>query len=93
MRRVRLVLAVAAVLVAMLATVPGPAIAADFERCRDLRGDFVRCDGDLYVAYDPFDYYDFYDPFYFYNPFFYPGFYDFDDNPCIGPDGPEPYFC
>ncbi|MBA4116620.1 MAG: hypothetical protein H0X71_09365 [Rubrobacter sp.] len=58
MRRIKLVLAVAAVMVASLAMVPGPAMAADFDRCRDLRGDFVRCDGELFVEVDEFDSFD-----------------------------------
>ncbi len=70
MRRIKLVLAVAAVMVASLAMVPGPAMAADFDRCRDLRGDFVRCDGELFVEVDEFDSFD--------EGFFFVGDNDFD---------------
>jgi hypothetical protein len=63
MRRIKLVLAVGAVVVAMLAMAPGPVMAAGFDRCRDLNGDFVRCDGELFVEADEFDSFD--DGFFF----------------------------
>ncbi len=72
MRRIKLVLAVGAVMVAMLAMAPGPAMAADFDRCRDLNGDFVRCDGELFVEADEFDSFD--------DGFFFVSGDDFDDD-------------
>ena len=48
MRRIKLVLAALAVMVAAFVAVSGPAMADDFTRCRDLNGPFVRCNGDLF---------------------------------------------
>ena len=74
MRRIKLVLAAATLMVAMFTAVAGPAMADDFTRCRDLRGDFVRCNGDLFEEVDNdfngFDNDFFFSPFVF-NPFFF----------------------
>lgn len=69
------VLAVGALVVAMLAMAAGPVMAAGSDRCRDLNGDFVRCDGELFVEADEFESFDdgfffvggddFYDEFFF----------------------------
>ena len=61
MKRIKLVLAVAAVMVAMLAAFSGPAMAADDLNCRDARGALIRCDGDLYRPVN--NYYPYYDNF------------------------------
>ena len=92
MRRIKLILAMAAVLVGTLALQAGPAIADDLD-CRDARGDLIRCDGDLYEPYNNNDYYfddDYYyysfNP-YFFNPYFFSPYYYFDDDSygCEGP--------
>jgi hypothetical protein len=83
MRRIKLVFATLAILVASLAAFAGPAMANELD-CRNARGDLIRCDGDLYVPYDrgyydygfytPYNFYndyDFYTPYNFYNPFDY----------------------
>ena len=51
-------------MVATLAMVAGPVMAADFDGCRDLRDDFVRCAGELFVEADEFDFFDFDDGFF-----------------------------
>jgi hypothetical protein len=92
MRRIKLILAMAAVLVGTLALQAGPAMADDLD-CRDARGDLIRCDGDLYEPYNNNDYYfddDYYyysfNP-YFFNPYFFSPYYYFDDDSygCEGP--------
>ncbi|MCA1729808.1 MAG: hypothetical protein LC751_10500 [Actinobacteria bacterium] len=45
-------LLVLATAVAMLMSIAGTAMADDFTRCRDLNGDFVRCNGDLFEQVD-----------------------------------------
>ena len=72
MRRIKLVLAAAALTVSMLTAIASPALADDFTRCRDLRGDFVRCYGDLFQGVDNnFRINDFNDDdFFFGSPFF-----------------------
>ena len=83
MKRIKLVLAAAAVMVAMLAAVSGPAM-ADNLNCRDVRGALIRCNGDLYrpvnnhhpYYYNNYHryYYNSYYPYYYwwwFNPFFY----------------------
>ena len=89
MRRIKLVLAMAAVLVGMLALQAGPAMADDCDfRERGDRDDVVVCrdDGDREVFYaDDFDddYYDYayFDDFYFFSPYYF-GYYDYG---CEGP--------
>ena len=92
MRRIKIILAMAAVLVGTLALQAGPAMADDLD-CRDARGDLIRCDGDLYEPYNNNDYYfddDYYyysfNP-YFFNPYFFSPYYYFDDDSygCEGP--------
>ena len=65
----------------MLMSIAGTAIADDFTRYRDLRGDFVRCDGDLFEQVD--NNFSFNDSNNF-NDFFFPFFSDgfFLDNSC-----------
>ena len=86
MRRTKLVLAAAALMVSMLTVMAGPAMADDFTRCRDLRGDFVRCNGDLFQGVDNnFRVNDFNDDedFFFVSPFFVsPFFFDGFDHSC-----------
>ena len=65
MRRTKMVLAVAALMVSMLTAMAGPAMANDFDRCRDLNGPFVRCDGDLFQRVNDFNDGFFFDPFFF----------------------------
>ncbi len=96
MRRIKIILAMAAVMVGMLALQAGPAMAdedCDF-RERGNRDDVVVChdDGDreVYEAddfyADDFDYDDYYfdyyldDDFYFFSPYYF-----FDDYGCEGP--------
>ena len=50
--RIKLVLGAAVLMVGMLSAIAGPAMADDFTRCKDLNGDFVRCDGDLFQQVD-----------------------------------------
>jgi hypothetical protein len=65
MRRIKLVLAVLAVMVAAFAAVSGPAMADDLN-CRDAKGDLIRCDGDLYTPYNADNnYYPYYDNNYY----------------------------
>jgi hypothetical protein len=45
-------LLVLATAVAMVMSIAGTAMADDFTRCRDLNGDFVRCNGDLFEQVD-----------------------------------------
>ena len=58
MRRIKWILAAAAVMAAMLAFSAGPAMAADRHnnndttRCRDFSNDLVRCNGDFFVNTD-----------------------------------------
>ena len=86
MRRIKLVLAAAALTVSMLTAIASPALADDFTRCRDLRGDFVRCNGDLFQGVDNnFRVNDFNDDddFFFGSPFFVsPFFFDGFDHSC-----------
>ena len=77
MSRIKLILAMAAVLVGTLALQAGPAMADDLD-CRNARGDLIRCDGDLYEPYDSGSYYD--DNYYypqFYSPIYFPFYTDF----------------
>ena len=76
MRRIKLILAMVAVLVGTLALQAGPAMADDLD-CRDARGDLIRCDGDLYEPYNNNDYY-----YYSFNPYYY---FDDDSYGCEGP--------
>jgi hypothetical protein len=92
MRRIRLLLAAVAVMAAMLAMVPGPAMAddrdrrGDFERC-EVFGDFAECGNDLFVEVDTLGF----DPFFEevdtlgFDPFFVEEdrFFFLDNNPCI----------
>ena len=95
MRRIKLVLAMAAVLVGMLALQAGPAMADDCDfRERGDRDDVVVChdDGDREVFYaDDFDdgyYYDYayFDDFYFFSPYYFsPYYFGYYDYGCEGP--------
>jgi hypothetical protein len=78
MRRIKMLLAMAAVLVGTLALQAGPALADDLD-CRNARGDLIRCDGDLYEPYDRGSYYDDNDYYYppFYSPIYSPFYTDF----------------
>ena len=83
MRRIKLILAVATVLVGMLALQAGPAMADDCDyRERGNRDDVVVChdDGDREVFDVEDDYFDYYldDDFYFLSPYYY-------DYGCDGP--------
>jgi hypothetical protein len=90
MRRIKLLFAAVAVVVAAFAAGSGPAL-ADELNCRDARGNWIRCDGDLYRPVHQnrdhgHNYYNNYDPYPYYNYFFYPWFwfppyygYGFDD--------------
>ena len=58
MKRTKIVLAVAALLVAMLAAIPGPAAMADVERCHVSNdNDVARCDGDTFFNTDQGDFF------------------------------------
>lgn len=61
---------------ALLVSIAGPAMAQDFERCRDF-GDVVRCDGDFFVEVDDDFFFD--DDDFFFSPFFFSPFF-FDDD-------------
>ena len=50
MMRLKLVIAAVAVMVAAFVAVSGPAMADDLN-CRDVQGDLIRCNGDLYAPY------------------------------------------
>jgi hypothetical protein len=85
MRRIKLVLAAAALMLAAFAAVSGPVMADDLN-CRDARGNLIRCDGQLFEPIDNnfrFDNdfrdhnFDFNPGFFFGNPFLF-GF----DNSC-----------
>jgi hypothetical protein len=82
MRRIKLVFATLVVLVAAMAALAGPAVAAE---CEDVWGNLIECDGELYVPYnsDYYDYEDDYDYPTFYNPFYsdynYEDYEDFED--------------
>jgi hypothetical protein len=51
MRRIKLIVAALAVVVAALAGVSGPAMADDLD-CHNRPGPFIRCDGDRFVNVD-----------------------------------------
>ena len=51
MKRIRLVLAALAIVVAAFAAFSGPAMADDLN-CRDARANLIKCDGDLYRPVD-----------------------------------------
>ena len=76
MRHIQLVLAAFAIVVTSLAAFAVPAMADDLD-CRDVKGDLIRCDGDLYKPYDRGSYYDdyYYPPIY--SPFSFPFYTDF----------------
>ena len=89
MRRIKLLFAAVAVVVAAFAAGSGPAL-ADELNCRDARGNWIRCDGDLYrPVHQNRDYghnhYNNYHPYPYYYNYFYPWFlfpyygYDFGD--------------
>ena len=80
MRRIKLVLAAATVMVAMLVAFAGPVMADDLN-CRDARGFFIRCDHQLFAPVNQFDDED----FFFVNPFFVSPFF-FDDECFFDPD-------
>ncbi len=91
MRRIQVVFAALAVVVAAFAASVGPAMAQSLD-CRDARGDLIRCDGDLYSPYDDDDGYYYYNNdnywddyyYYYFNPYYYYGGFD-DDYGCEGP--------
>lgn len=85
MRRIKLVLAAVAVVVAAFAVGAGPAIADDLN-CRDARGNWIRCDGDLYRPVhqgrdNGHNYYNYYHPYpnYYYYPWCWFPFYGGND--------------
>ena len=85
MRRIQVVFAALAVVVAAFAASVGPAMAQSLD-CRDARGDFIRCDGDLYAPYDDGYYWDDYYPYNDYwwgngwdDGYYYPYYYGDDD--------------
>ena len=66
MRRMKLVLAGLAVMVATFVAASGPAMAQD-QNCHDAWGNLIRCDG---MYYNPYNYNYEYNPYnYGYNPF------------------------
>jgi hypothetical protein len=86
MIRIKLLFAAVAVVVAAFAAGSGPALADDLN-CRDARGNWIRCDGDLYRPVHQnrdhgHNYYNYYDPFpfyyYYYNPWFWFPYYGHD---------------
>ena len=89
MRRIKLLFAAVAVVLAAFAAGSGPALADDLN-CRDARGNWIRCDGDLYRPvhqnrdhghnYNNYDHYPYYN-YYFYPWFWFPPYYGygFDD--------------
>ena len=83
MRRIKLILAAVAVVVAAFAAISGPAMADDLN-CRDARGNLIRCDGQFFAPVNDFDQFGF-SPF---DTFFFPGFFfvdeDFANCPFLG---------
>ena len=79
MRRIKLLFAAVAVVLAAFAAGSGPALADDLN-CRDARGNWIRCDGDLYRPVHQnrdhgYNYYNNYDHYPYYNYYFYPWFW------------------
>ena len=72
MRRIKLVLAALAVMVAMFAAFAGPAMAADNNLdCRNVPGPDVRCDGTYYAPIDNNYGYNYWNPYWQgYNPYY-----------------------
>ena len=82
MRRIKLVLAAVALVMATFAAISGPAMADDLN-CRDARGDLIRCDGDLFAPVDDdFGFFPQFDEFGF--PFFTSFFFVDDNCPFLG---------
>ena len=83
MRRIHVVLAVLAIVVTSFAAFSGPAMAQEDDlNCRDARGYLIRCDEELYEAYNAYSYNnDYYPPFYspFYSDYSYEDYDEFVD--------------